>query len=299
MSAFQIFGRAPVPRAQRPQTGLTVVSRDFFPTLAIPLLSGRIFDARDNGNSANGVVVSEAFARKAFPGEDALGQRIFFNEDDKSTWAVLGVVGNIRGSELGAEPAPMVYRCECFGHNSFLTRMAFIVRTSGDPHAARRAIEAEIYAEDRNQPVFDVKTMEERLADSLAPQRFHLLLIGIFAGIAMVLAALGVYGVMSYVVTRRTREIGIRMAMGAQPVHVLRLVLGESMALAAVAIVAGLGGAWALTRYLHSMLYGVTALDNATCAIMAFVLAAIAITASFVPARRAAGIDPMTALREE
>jgi putative ABC transport system permease protein len=193
----------------------------------------------------------------------------------------------------------MVYRCECFGHNSFLTRMAFIVRTSGDPHAARRAIEAEIYAEDRNQPVFDVKTMEERLADSLAPQRFHLLLIGIFAAIAMVLAAVGVYGVMSYVVTRRTREIGIRMAMGAQPVHVLRLVLGESMALAAVAVVAGLGGAWALTRYLHSMLYGVTALDNATCAIMAFVLAAIAIAASFIPARRAARIDPITALREE
>ncbi len=298
-SAFQIFGRAPVPRAQRPQAGLVVVSRDFFATLAIPLRRGRIFDTRDNSNATGGIVVNEAFARKAFPGEDPVGQRIFFNEDDKSTWTVLGVVGNIRGSELGAEPAPMVYRCECFGHNSFLTRMAFIVRTSGDPHAARRAIEAEVYAEDRNQPVFDVKTMEERLADSLAPQRFHLLLIGIFAAIAMVLAAVGVYGVMSYVVARRTREIGIRMAMGAQPRQVLRLVLKESMALAAAAIVAGLGGAWALTRYLHSMLYGVTALDNATCAIMAAALAVIAIAASFVPAGRAARIDPMTALREE
>ncbi len=275
------------------------MSRDFFATLAIPLRRGRIFDTRDNSNATGGIVVNEAFARKAFPGEDPVGQRIFFNEDDKSTWTVLGVVGNIRGSELGAEPAPMVYRCECFGHNSFLTRMAFIVRTSGDPHAARRAIEAEVYAEDRNQPVFDVKTMEERLADSLAPQRFHLLLIGIFAAIAMVLAAVGVYGVMSYVVARRTREIGIRMAMGAQPRQVLRLVLKESMALAAAAIVAGLGGAWALTRYLHSMLYGVTALDNATCAIMAAALAVIAIAASFVPAGRAARIDPMTALREE
>jgi len=126
-----------------------------------------------------------------------------------------------------------------------------------------------------------------------------LLLIGVFAGIAIVLSAVGVYGVMSYVVTRRTREMGIRMAMGAQPRQVLRLVLGEGMFLTAMAVLAGLGGAWALTRYLHSMLYGVTALDNATCAIMAAVLAIIAITASFVPARRASRIDPMTALREE
>jgi len=278
---------------------LSIVSRSFFQTLGIALLSGRIFDFRDTGHATDAAVVNEALARKIFPGENALGQRIFFGQNDTSPWTIVGVVGNIRGSELGAEPAPMVYRCECFGHNSFLTRMAFVVRTNGDSHAARRAIEAEVYAEDRNQPVFDVKTMDERLADSLAPQRFHLLLIGIFAAIAMVLAAVGVYGVMSYVVTRRTREIGIRMAMGAQPGHVLRLVLAESMALAAVGVVAGIGGAWALTRYLHSMLYGVTALDNATCAIMAVVLAAIAITASFVPASRAARIDPMTALREE
>ena len=182
-------------------------------------------------------------ARKVFPGENAIGQRIFSGQDDSSPWSIVGVVGNIRGSELGAEPWPMVYRCECFRRNSFLTRMAFIVRTSGDPHAARRAIEAEVYAEDRNQPVFEVKTMEERLADSLAPQRFHLLLIGIFAGIAMVLAAVGVYSVMSYVVTRRTREIGIRMPMGAQPRHVLRLVVGESMTLTALAVLAGVGGA--------------------------------------------------------
>jgi putative ABC transport system permease protein len=297
--ALQVYGRPRVPNSRRPQADLSVVSRSFFQTLGIPLRSGRIFDSRDTSHSTDAVVVNEALARKIFPGENAIGQRIFFGQDDTSPWTIVGIVGNIRGSELGAEPWPMVYRCECFGSNSFLTRMAFIVRTSGDPHAARRAIEAEVYAEDRNQPVFDVKTMEERLADSLAAQRFHLLLIGIFAAIAMVLAAVGVYGVMSYVVTRRTREIGIRMAMGAQPRQVLRLVLGESLALAAAAVLAGLSGAWALTRYLHSMLYGVTALDNATCAVMAVALAAIAITASFVPARRASRIDPMTALREE
>jgi len=152
---------------------------------------------------------------------------------------------------------------------------------------------------DRNQPVFDVKTMDERLANSLAPQRFHLALIGTFAFIALVLSALGVYGVLSCLVTRRTREIGIRIAMGALPHEVRRLVVGESVVLAALAVVAGLGGAWALTRYLRSMLYGVTALDGATFAVMPVVLVALAIVSPALPAWRASRIDPMAALREE
>ena len=152
---------------------------------------------------------------------------------------------------------------------------------------------------DRAQPVFDVKTMDERLADALAPQRFQLLVIGIFATIAIILAALGVYGVMSYLVTRRTREIGIRIAMGARPAQVERLIVGESVALVAVAVLMGLGAACGLTRYLKSMVYGVTTLDGATFATMSVLLAAIAITAAFLPARRASGTDPMAALREE
>ena len=147
--------------------------------------------------------------------------------------------------------------------------MGLIFRTSGDPRAAIRAVERQVYAVDRGQPVFDVKTMEERLADSLAPQRFNLLLIGMFAAIAIVLAALGVYGVMSYLVNRRTREIGIRIALGARPQQVLRQVVGEELWRSpSSAMAAGLGGAWALTRYLKSMLYGVTVLDGATFAIM-------------------------------
>ncbi|HEY2012253.1 MAG TPA: FtsX-like permease family protein, partial [Bryobacteraceae bacterium] len=152
---------------------------------------------------------------------------------------------------------------------------------------------------DRAQPVFDVKTMDDRLTDSLAPQRFYLLLIGSFAAIAMVLAMLGTYGVMSYLVNRRTREIGIRIALGARPEQVMRRVVGESAALALVAAAAGLAGAWGLTRYLKSMLYGVTALDSATFALMTLLLAAVAVAASFIPARRASRIDAMTALREE
>jgi ABC-type antimicrobial peptide transport system permease subunit len=177
--------------------------------------------------------------------------------------------------------------------------MALIVRTTADPRAAIRSVEGQVYAVDRNQPIFGVKTMEERLNAALAPQRFHLLLIGIFAGIALVLSAVGVYGVMSYQVMRRTREIGIRMAMGARPGNVVRMVVGESVALAVAAAVAGLGGAWWLTRYLQSMLYGVTALDGVTFATMPVVLATLAIAASFAPAWRASRTDPTTALRDE
>jgi putative ABC transport system permease protein len=177
--------------------------------------------------------------------------------------------------------------------------MALIVRTKGDPHASIRAVEDQVYAVDRNQPVYDVKTMEERLDDSLSPQRFHLLLIGCFALIAMALAAVGVYGVMSYVVTWRTREIGIRVAMGAKPGAVARLVVAESAVLGVIAAVTGLVGAWALTRYVKSMLYGVTTLDPVTFLIAPLVLLAAVVAASFGPAWRAARVDPMDALRHE
>jgi len=296
---FRVAGRTPVARAQRPHSDVSMVSRDLFRTLKIPLLRGRTFDAQDTHGSTDRIVVNEVLARKIFPGENPLGQRILAGENDVQGWTIVGVVGNVRARDLGAEPEPLIYRCICQSHTPFLSRMAFIIRTARDPQAAIRAVEGQVYAVDRNQPVFDVRTMEERLARSLAPQRFHLLLVGTFAGIAIVLAAMGVYGVMSYLVTRRTREIGIRIAMGARPDQVERLVLGESVALAVVAALAGLGGAWGLTRYLKSMLYGVTALDAATFAAMPVVLIAIAAAAAFIPARRAARVDPMTALREE
>jgi predicted permease len=296
--AFGVFGRPPVSPAQAPQADFTVVNRDFFQTTGIPLRSGRVFDFEDDSKSPDRVV-NEAFVRKIFPGENPIGRRLLLQPNNNPAWTIVGVVGNTRESALGAEPEPEIYRCICQVTGRFLTRMGLIVRTTGDPRAAIRAVEGQIYAVDRNQPVFDVKTMDERLADSLAPQRFHLVLIGTFAGIALVLSALGVYGVLSYLVTRRTREIGIRIAMGAQAREVRRLVVGESVALTALAILAGLGGAWGLTRYLQSLLYGVTALDAATFAVMPVVLLALAIAASVVPARRASRIDPMAALREE
>jgi putative ABC transport system permease protein len=276
-----------------------VVHRDFFQTLGIPLRSGRIFGSEDTLKSSDKIVVNEAFAREILSGENPLGEHLIVGRRADSQWTIVGVVGNIRGSALGAEPEPMIYRCTCQTDSPFETRMGVIVRTTGDPRAAIRAVEGQVYAVDPNQPVFDVKTMDERLANSLAPQRFHLALIGTLAAIALVLSALGVYGVLSYLVTRRTREIGIRIAMGAQPGEVRRLVVGESVVLAALAVVVGLCGAWTLTRYLQSMLYGVTALDAATFAVMPIVLVTLAIASSVLPAWRASRIDPMAALREE
>ena len=174
-----------------------------------------------------------------------------------------------------------------------------MIRTAADPKGAIRAVEQEVRAVDRDQPIFDVKTMDERRDAALAPERFQLVLIGTFAAIAILLSAAGVYGVMSYLITRRTREIGIRVAMGARPADVLSMVMGETTVLALLAIAMGLGGAWALTRYIRSMLYGVSDLDAATFVLTPLLLAAIVLIASFGPARRAVRVDPITALREE
>jgi putative ABC transport system permease protein len=297
---FQIAGRLPIPMAQRPSSKLTVVSRDYFETLRIPLLRGRTFGRADSTRTRETAVINEAFERKHFPGEDPVGKQIVFGPDNNPwRWTIVGVVGNVRETELGAEPVPLVYRCVCQEQNPFDSTLALIVRTSGDPQTATRAVEQQVYAVDRNEPVFDVRTMEQRLANSLAPQSFHLLLMGTFAGIAIVLAAVGVYGVMSYLVTRRTREIGIRIALGAQPEQVVRLVIGETFVLLGIAIFAGLAGAWGLTRYLTAMLYGITPLDVVSFATMPILLAAIAIAASFAPAHAASQTDPTVALREE
>jgi putative ABC transport system permease protein len=276
--------------------------------LEIPLKRGRIFDAHDLVRSpkpayhgfipSEPVVVNEAFVRRIFPGEDPLGKRIGFGpEQINVTWSIVGVVGNIRGAALGADPPSMIYRCTCSGDPVF--RAAFIVRTDGEPRATIRAIEQQVRAVDRDQPISDVKTMDQRRDAALAPERFQVILIGSFAGIAVLLAAAGVYGTMSYLVTRRTREIGIRMAMGARQADVLRMVLRETTLLVLLAIGAGLGGAWAVTRYIRSMLYGVSELDPATFALTSILLAAIVLIASAGPARRAVSVDPMTALREE
>jgi predicted permease len=296
-NSFQVAGRVPLPMAQRPHANLTIASLDFFRTMGIPLRSGRLIQVAEK--EPDNVVVNEAFARQFFPGEDPLGQRIVFGRNDANHWTIVGVVGSIRGGDLGAEPEPRMYRAIGQSEDRFLSLMRLSVRTAGDPLGVVRAVEGQLYAVDRSQPVFDVKTMEQRVADTLAPERFQLLLIGTFAAMAVILAALGVYGVMAYLVTRRTREIGIRMAIGARPEQVRGQILRESLALAATAVAAGVAGAWGLTRYLGAMLYGVTAVDGVTFSAAALLLVAVAMAASLLPARKASRVDPVVALREE
>ncbi len=233
-----------------------------------------------------------------FPGENPLDQRILFRTGPEfTTWTIIGVVGDVRGSALGVEPAAMIYRYVCNGGSMF--RGGFVIRTAGDPKAAIRVAEEQVRAVDRDQPIFDVKTMDERRAGAIAPERFQLAVVGAFAVIAMLLAAAGVYGVMSFLVVRRTREIGIRMAMGARPANVLRMVVGETMILVLIGVSAGLGGAWALGRYIQSLLHGVDAFDISAFTLAAALLAAIMLIACLGPARYAARIDPVNALRND
>jgi predicted permease len=300
VTRFQVAGRAPLAPAERPHSEQTIVSSDYFAVMGIPLRSGRLFGPQDSPKTPDNIIVNEAFAHAIFPDEDPLGRAILFGHNSDSRVRIVGVVGSTRGSALGDPPQPLIYQCLCQqSGNRFLSLMKVVVRTVGDPRAAVRPVESAMYAVDRTQPVFDIKTMEERVANALAPERFNLLLLGLFAAIAIVLASMGVYGVMAYLVTRRTREIGIRIAIGARPEQVQRAVLAETARLAAIAVGAGLAGAWALTRYLGSLLHGVSPFDVATFSAAALLLVSIALIASVAPSRRASRVDPVTALREE
>jgi predicted permease len=305
---IRVLGREAAPFSERTVVNNTVVSPDFFRTLEIPLKSGRIFDAHDTPRStetvpggflpAERVVVNSALVQRVFPGEDPIGKRLGFGPDERNiTWTIVGVVGDVRGGALGADPPMMVYRCTCAGNPVF--RAGFALRMDSDPRAAIRAIEHQVRLVDRDQPISDVKTMDERRDAALAPERFQLLLIGTFAAIAMLLAAAGVYGTMSYLIARRTREIGIRVAMGATPRDIARTLAFESSLFVILAVPVGLSGAWALTRYMRSMLFGVTEVDSLTFVFTPIVLAVVVMAACIGPARRAMTVDPLKALREE
>ena len=305
---IRVAGRPAPPFNERPIVNNTVVSAGFFHTMGIPLRSGRVFDSRDGlrrgqltnygAAAAAAAIVNQALVRKLFPGEDPVGRQIVFGPDRNSvTWTIVGVVGDVRGGALGAEPPAMIYRCSCDGSRVF--RAGFVIRTTADPETAIRAAEDQVHAVDRDQPLYDVKTMEERRAAALAPERFQLGVIGGLAAIAILLVSAGVYGVTSYLVARRTREIGIRVAMGARPGAVLRMVLTDAVMLVGFAVAAGMAGASMLGSYVRSMLFNVAEPDASSFCLAAGLLTAVVLAASFVPARQASHIDPIRALREE
>jgi len=269
---------------------------DYFHTLQIPLIAGRSFTDQDVENTTKVVIVNETTARKLWPGQSPIGKRITIWPDEKFTREIVGIVGETKAS-LVNEPGEQMY--VPYAQDSSWGSMSFVVRTSGDPANAAAAVRNEIRSLDKGAPVFNVRPMNDVLATSVAPRRTPMLLLSAFAGAALLLAIIGIYGVTAYYVTQRTQEIGIRMALGAQMSDVLKLVLKGGMGLALFGIVAGLAGAFMLTRWMTTLLFGVKPTDALTFIAVSICLLATALLACYIPARRATKVDPLVALRYE
>jgi putative ABC transport system permease protein len=293
-----VEGAPAVALTDRPSVGVRVVTPGYFQTMSIPILKGRPFTEQDRDNTPNVILVNEALASRFWPNQDAVGKRLDFEEDSgKQVWReIVGVVGNVKHKALATEVMPEAYFPYKQGPENF---MGLVVRTASDPVSMIPAIRNQVLSIDKDQPVSDIMTMEQRLAKSVASSRFVMLLLGSFSVLALGLAAVGIYGVMSYLVTQRTQEIGVRMALGAQKRDVLKLVVRRGMVLATVGTVIGLIASLALTRLMRSLLFEVTPTDWLTFVITSVVLLTVALLACYIPARRATKVDPLVALRYE
>ena len=287
-----------LPRAARSSSTMVMVSRltvspGYFYTLGIPVLQGRTFTDHDDEQAPKVAVVNEAVARRFWPTEDPIGKQLPLFRDSVT---VVGVVGNTRHEGLSQETEAEFYvpYLQSPGNS-----MQLAVRTAAEPDSIVSAVRAQVRDVDPDQPLYHVATLQQVLSESLAPRRFDMLLLGIFAGIALALATVGIYGVMAFSVTQRTHEIGIRMALGAERRNVLRLVVRQGLRLTLFGVVLGVAGAWALTSFLSTFLFGVAARDPATFVLVSLALVAVSILACYIPARRATRVDPMVALRYE
>jgi putative ABC transport system permease protein len=290
-----IAGRPLVHDEQKPLAEVNYISPDFFRALATPVLAGRDFTEHDNENAPRVIIINEAFARRHFAGENPLGQRVFI-EGLSVEATIIGVAADVKWAELTAEaPAGFYAPTQQYPKQA---SWGMAIRTAGDPLQSLPAIRQAV-AEVAPGRRIKTSLMEQRVADSLAPRRLQLLLFSIFAAVGLVLAAVGVYGVISYSVSRRTHEIGIRMALGAQARDVSLLVVRQGVAWALLGVAVGLAASYALTRLMASLLFNVTPTDPATFAIVSLLLIGIALLAAYLPARRATKVDPLIALRHE
>jgi putative ABC transport system permease protein len=295
-SSFLLEGQLPPSDGSSfPIADFRTVSPDYFRVLHIPVLKGRVFTDADTKDVPNVAVINQTMARNVFGDQDPIGKRMFIG-GDKNASSIVGVVGDVRHKSLESEPKPEMYVTYLQAPPTFYT---LAVRTKLEPASMVGAVRNEILAIDKDQPVSAVKTMSEMRSESLAPLRFNTVALSIFAGLGLILAAVGIYGVMAYSVGQRTHEIGIRMALGAQPGAVLRLILRQGMLLVLIGVVVGLALSFGLTRIMASFLYGVTATDPATFVFVAVVLSLVALLANYIPARRATKVDPLIALRNE
>jgi predicted permease len=298
-TSFEVEGR-PIPEGQRPATDVSLVSPGYFQTMGIPLLQGRVFTEHDDAQAPAVAIVNETFARRYFPGENLLGKHIrpgvWHAKGDGPMFEIVGVVGDVKHGNLSRPADPEVYQPDA--QNSF-AQLSVTVRTSLPPESIVSSLREQVQALDKSLPLVDVKTMEGYVSDAMAAPRFDTVLLGIFAGLALLLTAIGLYGVISYSVTQRMHEMGIRIALGAQSTDILRMIMRQGLLLAMVGVGIGLAASLGTARIIASLLYGIRATDIGTFVAIAAVLMGVALVASYVPARQATKVDPMVALRYE
>jgi putative ABC transport system permease protein len=294
---FTIEGSPPAPAGQEPEVDHRVISPGYFATLKVPLIKGRDFTDADNAQSTPVVIINESMARRYWPGEDPIGRRIKFDGEDKVDWrVVVGLVGDLRHFGAETEPKPEVYRPYLQESTAL---MGLAIRTTVEPNSMARAVRNVIHEVDPDQPVTHVMTMGDLVAESAAPKRVSMTLLTVLGLAALLLASLGIYGVLSYSIVQRRHEIGIRMALGARRGEVIGLILRQSLKLILLGLAVGLALGLILTKIFSAVLFGVRATDPVTFAGVTLILALTAFAASYIPARKATKIDPWIALRNE